>query len=275
MKRLAQFLNEMAMVDKTNLDFDFIRQAEKPTRFNIDVKDLIPRLQNTIRYLYVKNFFPKFAKKDNFLKSFNAIKINNAIKLLKQENKTQFSNMYQFDQSGIGPGELMLYFLIDGSSVGGGGSAGVDLIVGNKQYEAKSAEFDKGRNQVKGFKLGGTGELAPILAAAQRLKKKHDAVVNPIGTMKRSNKISEINKQQMDKLKELEPKAWAQIEKNYSSVAKTYFGTTNLVFMHSKRASGGKIGEIFASGIINANKVFIDQITSNTIKPAINIKDIR
>ena len=45
------------------------------------------------------------------MKDFNVAKINAAVKELKKENPTHFFNMYQFDQSGIGPGELLLYFL--------------------------------------------------------------------------------------------------------------------------------------------------------------------
>ena len=261
------------MADETNLDFDFIRRAEKVTKFNIDVKDLKPELQPSVRYLYLKNQFPNFGKKDMFMKSFNVPKLNAAIKELKSENFTHFFNMYQFDQSGIGPGELLLYFLIDNSSVGGGGSAGVDLRVGNKEYEAKSVTLNVGRQRVEGFKLGGKGEIAPILAKAQALKKQYDGEMIAANDNKK-NAISEINKKQMTKLKQLEPKAWLQIEKDYAKVAGEYFGNTNLVFMYSK-AQKTKVGEIIAAGTIDSKAIEMQAITSGTIKPSISLKDIK
>ena len=273
MQRFRTFLKEMSMADTTGLDFEFIRRAEKVTKFNIDVRDLKPELQPSIRYLYTKNQFPKFAKKDMFMKDFNVKKINAAVKELKKENATHFFNMYQFDQSGIGPGELLLYFLIDNSKVGGGGSAGVDLYVRGKEYEAKSVTFNIGRQQIEGFKLGGKGELAPILSKAQALKKKYDGEMIAANDGKK-NAISEINRKQMAKLKQLEPKAWSQIEKDYAKVAGEYFGGTNLVFMYSK-ANPNKVGEIIAAGRIDSKAVEMQAITSGTIKPSINLKDIK
>ena len=274
MHRLKSYLKEMAMAKKLDLNFDFIRKAEKVTKFNIDVSDLTPELQPSVRYLYVKNQFPKFGEKDMFLKKFNVSDINKCIAALKKENNTAFYNMYQFDQSGIGPGELMLYFLIDGARVGGGGSAGVDLFVGGKEYEAKSVTFNIGRQQIEGFKLGGKGELAPILSKAQTLKKKYpDEMI--AANKGKSNAISEINRSQMDKLKQLEPRAWADIERSYSKVAGDYFSGTNIVFMYSKAASGNKVGQIIAAGQIDSKAVELQAITSGTIKPSINLKDIK
>ncbi len=273
MRSFKFFLKEMSMKKKTDLDFDFIRRAEKVTKFNIGVKDLTPELQPSIRYLYIKNQFPKFGAKDFFMKTFNVARLNKAIKELKKENPNAFFNMYQFDQSGIGPGELMLYFLIDNSRVGGGGSAGVDLIVGNKEYEAKSVTFNKGRQQIEGFKLGGKGELAPVLSKAQALKKKYPDEMLKANKGKK-NAISEINRTQMKKLKELEPRAWAQIERQYAKVAGEYFGGTNLVFMYSK-ADPNRVGEIITAGTISAKAVEMHAITSGTIKPSINLKDIK
>jgi len=273
MKRFRSFLKEMSMADETNLDFDFIRRAEKVTKFNIDVKDLKPELQPSVRYLYLKNQFPNFGKKDMFMKSFNVPKLNAAIKELKSENFTHFFNMYQFDQSGIGPGELLLYFLIDNSSVGGGGSAGVDLRVGNKEYEAKSVTLNVGRQRVEGFKLGGKGEIAPILSKAQALKKQYESEMLA-ANKNQKNAISEINKSQMSRLKQLEPKAWSQIEKDYAKVAGEYFGNTNLVFMYSK-AQKTKVGEIIAAGTVDSKAIEMQAITSGTIKPSISLKDIK
>ena len=90
----------------------------------------------------------------------------------------------------------------------------------------------------------------------------------------KKNAISEINRTQMKKLKELEPRAWAQIERQYAKVAGEYFGGTNLVFMYSK-ADRNRVGEIIAAGTINAKAVEMHAITSGTIKPSINLKDIK
>lgn len=260
------------MAELTDLDFDFIRRAEKVTKFNISVNDLKPELQPSVRYLFIKNQFPKFGEKDLFMKTFNVKKLNTAIKALKKENFDHFFNMYQFDQSGIGPGELMLYFLIDGSRVGGGGSAGVDLIVNNKEYEAKSVELRVGSQMIEGFKLGGKGELAPIMAAAQELKKKYSEEMIAANKGKK-NAISEVNSSQLKKLEELEPRAMADIKKKYTDVASEYFGNTNIVFMYSK-SNRRNVGEIIAAGKIKKGTVVMQTITSGTIKPSIPLKAV-
>ena len=267
-------IQEMSMAARTDLDFEFIRRAEKVTKFNISVNDLKPELQPSIRYLFIKNQFPKFGDKDLFQTKFNVPGLNRAIQALKKENFNHFFNMYQFDQSGIGPGELMLYFLIDNSRVGGGGSAGVDLIVNGKEYEAKSVELRVGTQMIEGFKLGGKGELAPIMAAAQSLKKKYaDEMVK--ANKGKKNAISEVNMAQLKRLEQLEPKAMKDIKSKYTRVASEYFGNTNIVFMYSKSAAGKKVGEIIAAGRIAPGTVQIASITSGTIKPSIPLKAVK
>lgn len=267
-------IKEMSMVARTDLDFEFIRRAEKVTKFNISVNDLKPELQPSVRYLFIKNQFPKFGEKDLFQTKFNIPGLNKAIKELKKENYNHFFNMYQFDQSGIGPGELMLYFLIDNSRVGGGSSAGVDLIVNGKEYEAKSVELRVATQMIEGFKLGGKGELAPIITAAQALKKKYaDEMIK--ANKGKPNAISEINVSQLKRLEELDPRAMGNIKSKYTKVAGDYFGKTNIVFMYSKSASKSKVGEIIAAGRIAPGSVQIGTITSGTIKPSIPLKAVR
>ena len=46
-----------------------------------------------------------------------------------------FSSIYKYNIKGVGPGEVMLYFLLNNGHLGGGSSAGVDIVDAAGSFE--------------------------------------------------------------------------------------------------------------------------------------------
>jgi len=264
MQRFRTYLKEMSMAKSLDLDFEFLQRAEKVTSFNLTEKDFQSnKFQREIRYLYTKNFFPNFDQ-NLFVKTPDKDKLNKAIEALKKESSANFASIHNFRPGGTGPGEVLLYFLIDNSQLGGAGSRGMDLFVGGKGYELKSVHVSND-GFIKDFKLGGTANLSGIINDAIKLKKQADP--------KATNKPGEINKTQQGKISNMFPKEWAAIQKRFKKEAAAYFGKTNVIFTRSK-SNKSKMGTILGIGTIPEKAIEIDMFTSGTIKPLIRVKDL-
>lgn len=264
MHRLKSYLKEMSMAAELDLDFKFLSKAEKVTSFNLIEKDFqSPKFQREIRYLYTKNFFPNFDQK-LFLKDLDKDKLNKAIQALRKENATNFASLHNFRPGGLGPAEVMLFFLIDNAQLGGAGSGGVDLVVNGKPFEVKSVNVSRD-GFIKDFKLGGTANLSSIINDAIKLKRQADP--------KATNKPGEINKTQQGKIAEMFPAEWKKIQDRYKKEAASYFGKTNIIFTRSK-GNLSQMGNVLNIGTIPQKAIEIDAFTSGTIKPLIRVRDL-
>lgn len=264
MYRFNAYLKEMSMAAELDLDFKFLSKAERVTSFNLIEKDFqSPKYQREIRFLYTKNFFPKFDQ-NLFVNSLNKDKLNKAIDALRRESSTNFASLHNFRPGGLGPAEVMLYFLIDDAQLGGAGSGGVDLVVKGKQYEVKSVNVSQD-GYIKDFKLGGTANLSGIINDAIKLKRQADP--------KATNKPGEINKTQQAMIAKMFPSEWKKIQDRYRKEAAYYFGRTNIIFTRSK-GNKSQMGTILNIGQISEKAIEIDTFTSGTIKPLIRIKDL-
>src|SRR6056300_958958 len=209
MYRLKSYLKEMSMAQELDMDFEFIRKAERVTSFNLAEKDFMTnKYQKEIRYLYTKNFFPKFDTK-LFVKKVDITALNKAIAALMRENNANFYSLYNFKPGGMGPGEVLMFFLVDNAELGGAGSAGVDLVVKGKKYEIKAAQITGDRKFAYGFKLGATFPTSAIEKKASDLKKQ----------TKQPGSVSEINKDDIAAIRRQFPGEWEKIEKEYAKVS--------------------------------------------------------
>lgn len=265
MMRLKQYINEMAAVAVTDLDIDFINRAEKISSFNLTEKDFQDlRYKSEIQYLYKKNFFPKFDLDKTIRGDITLPKLQKAIDALIKENRANFLKLFNFEPGGLGPGEVLLYFLCDDAQLGGAGSAGVDLVIGSKKYEIKTANITGDKKYAYGFKLGATFPMADIENNALGLKRKAG-----LGSG------SEINKKDIDAIRNKFPGEWEKIEAAFAKRAyDKYFKNHDILFMHAgggKAKPGNQRGKAIAIKKIRQKDIGLERYTSRTFKPIVDI----
>jgi hypothetical protein len=246
-----------------DLDLEFLRKAERVTSFNISTKDFESlKHKKEIQHLINKHFFPKF----DISKTINGVNKNTLNKLideLKAEDSTMFSKLHSYALKGVGPGEAALFFLINDAQLGGGSSAGVDLVVGSNKYEIKAVQTtqDIGGLIAYDFKLGGTVRLTDIM---QDLAKLADFY-------KVSGSKTEINKSSIQKLKNGDVSSidFSAIEDRYRKRAYEYFKNHEVIFINNSKTK--KQGRIEAIKKIKPQDIMIERVTSGTIKPMVYI----
>lgn len=268
MKRLQGFLGEMANVSVDDLDVEFLNRAQKVTSFNLKSVDFETlKYKSEIQHLFHRHFFPKFDLSKTISGDLTANKANKIIKQLKSIDKAAFNKLHFYNLKGVGPGETTLFFICDSAVLGGGSSAGVDMIIAGKKYEIKAAQYSKATSTVYGFKLGGTVPLGDMVTKATTLK-------NKLGLPTKGKGQAEVNKTQIEAIRKAFPKEWKAIESQYARVANKYFGSTPVIFINNNGTSGRLTadgGEIITIKKVKQSDIEIDVITQGTIKPRVKV----
>ena len=182
--------------------------------------------------------------------------------------------------SGLGPGEALLYFLLDGVTIGGGSSAGVDVIDGGTKYELKAVKLRKNDMMLTDFKLGGTVDISGIQKKLMDLKK---AMLETLPKVKEGEKTGinndHIKAFQNSKVKKVIKERgltnYEDLEKEFQELAyNEYFKAHPIIFMGSKGANKSEFGRIFAIMDVQKEDIRMHQVTSSTIKPGVIIKKL-
>ena len=269
MQRFRSFIKEMAAVNVADLDTEFLKRAQKITSFNLQAKDFESlTYKSEIQHLFHMHFFPKFNLDKTIKGDIKMSVANKLIKELQSENKNNFNKLHFYNLKGVGPGEATLYFLCDQAILGGGGSAGVDVIISGKKYEVKAASYSKNTNTLTGFKLGGTVPLGDMVTKAVEMK-------NQMGLTTKGKGQNEVNTTQIDAIRKKFPAEWKKIEIQYGRVAEKYFGNTPVIFINNNNTNGNLSatggGEIVTIKKVGFNDIQIHTITQGTIKPRVKI----
>jgi len=269
--RLKKFISLQEEIELMDLDGDFIKKALKLRTFSITSRDLQSLThKKEIQFVVRTTWFPQLDLSSTISGGLDKTKHNQFLSNLKSIDRTNAADLIHYSMSGIGPGEFMFYFMYDKCTIGGGSSKGVDLKIGNQTAELKSIQVSKtarGRipqGYINGFFMGGavdTSRLANKIAA--EMKK------NGIETGGSGSGV-EFGGAKLDKLKELQPGKYAQFEREFGQLAKTYFDKETVVFINNKKTDS-TYGEILHVGPVDSRNVKIDVITQGKIKPMVKI----
>lgn len=259
MKRFRDFVKEESEIAMADLNMEFINNALKISAFNIAPSEFMSLThKKEIQYLFNMHFFPKF----DLTKTIDAVNmsaLNRLIGMLKRENMGMFKKLHAYNLKGIGPGEVTLYFLIDNCKLGGGSSAGLDVIVGSKGYEVKAVSVSRDR-MAYDFKLGGTVPIDEVKMDLNRLRVK-------LGL---GGSATEMPPRLLATMKERSPNEFKAIEGKFAKIAYNgYFKNHEVIFINNTRTS--KQGDIEAVKQIKQNEIFIHHVTSGTIKPKVKL----
>ena len=274
--RIPHVLNEEAIID--GLDLDYINKASISNAFKLTAKDLQSvQYKSEIRFLIARRWFPEVQTSDVFLPKLTTAKaINKKLSILEALNSKGFEELLQMQPSGIGPGEILMYFLLDKAIIGGGNSAGIDLIDDGTPYEIKAVNRRSSDGLLHNFKLGGTVDISSIQSRIMNLKRE---LLLMFPKIKEGEKTG-INK---DHLKGFENKkfiklvnsrddldSYEYLEKEFAKLAyREYFKSHPIIFIGSKAASRDEKGRIYDILKVKEKQVVIHQVTSSTIKPGV------
>tara|TARA_E500000318_G_scaffold283_1_gene356 strand:+ start:1797 stop:2549 length:753 start_codon:yes stop_codon:yes gene_type:complete len=247
------------------LDQAFIKRATRVTSFNLtsgDFTSLKNKLE--IQTLYQQYMFPSFSP-EKALGTITVSGYNSLVKLLKSDDASQYEKLHNLALKGVGPGEAVMYLLTKKGHLGGGSSAGVDLVNGGSKYEVKAAKWKSksAKDTVSDFKLGGgLVGMTQVETALQDLA--YELGLKPRGAAEISGKI-------MNEMKKEEPNKYNQIESDYQKLAGKYFGNHDTIFLQTEK-NQPDFGEILAITKVKPTDITMERFTSKSIKPIVKIK---
>jgi len=244
------------------MDKAFIDRATRISSFNLMSSDFTTlTYKKEIQYIFNMFFFPKF----NLNKTLDRVektKLNTLISELKTESAESFEKIHKYPLYGVGPGEVTLFFLLNTAYLGGGSSAGVDLIDSSGKYEIKAVKVSDNRIAT-GLGLGGTVPLYGLMNRINNLRE----ILNLSGS---STEISEgLIKQIREKKKE----EFQSIEQEYAKLAGEYFKGHKVIFINNG-TNKQKRGLIEDIAEVRMQDIMIERVTTGTIKPLIQLRSI-
>jgi hypothetical protein len=241
------------------MDKSFIQRATQIASFNFYPSDFTSlKYKTEIQSLFQMHFFPTFDLKKT-LKGIDKNQINGLINNLKSISSERFQYIHNYNLKGIGPGEVTLYFLIDNAHLGGGSSAGVDVIIGTKGYEVKAVKVSRD-SVASDFKLGGTVPLVDIITDLYDLSTR----------MKLGGSRTEISGGIIDKLKVVSPKEYYDIESRFKEVAyNNYFKHHEVIFINN--GTGPSRGLVESVKKVAKEDIMLERLTSGTLKPKVKL----
>ena len=112
MMKFKSYMTEMAAVNVSDLDADFLKRAQKVTSFNLSSGDFTSlKYKKEIQHLFRTHMFPSFDLDNTISGPPNVTKLNKLIKNLKAISAKSFRNLHTYNLKGVGPAEATLFFL--------------------------------------------------------------------------------------------------------------------------------------------------------------------
>ena len=268
--------NSEMTAKKETLDKVWLKQFEVCTSVDIPLDGFkSTKYKNEIRHLlnnlFFKNLDPQIPaltalRKLNSLDSATSA-LNKGIDLLRAAAGSAFSTFYQYGKNNaFGPGEVLMYYLIDGITLAGTDSSG-DLALGKTSYEVK-AVVRSNSGYFKNFRISiETGEV---------IKKIMSLCIKANITLPAGRAGESIPSSALDELRASKFKAeYAKLELEYATLAyNNYFKKHPIVFMDTNDSGGGgKLGRILDIMDVKAKDVVIDRISQGKPKPMVKARN--
>lgn len=248
------------------MDNDFIKRATRVTSFNLSSADFTStKYKQEIQHLYRQHMFGSF-NPDDSLKTLDPRQYNKLVKILKNDDKEQYEKLHNLPLKGVGPGEAVLYLLTSTGYLGGGSSAGVDLVVGSKKYEVKAVKWKSKttKDYVSDFKLGGNIPGMTQLESDIQRAFYDNGYTKTLGA-------PEIKASLFTQFEKENPNVYAKFEKRYQDLAKSYFGDHDTVFIQTE-SNQPDFGEIISIQRVKAEDIKMERYTSRSIKPLVKVR---
>ena len=248
------------------MDDNFIKRATRVTSFNLNSADFTTtKYKSEIQYLYREHMFSSF-NPDDSLKTLDKHEYNRLVDILKNDDKEQYEKLHNLQLKGVGPGEAVLYLLTKDGHLGGGSSAGIDLVVGSSKYEVKAVKWKSKakKDYVADFKLGGNiPGMTQLEADLQRSFYEMGYTSTP--------GAPEIKGSLFALFKKENPDAYNDLEKRYQNLAQSYFGSHDTVFIQTE-SNQPDFGEIISIQRVQGSDIEMERYTSRSLKPIVKVR---
>jgi hypothetical protein len=257
------------------LDLEFINKKSVSNAFTLKAKDLeITTYKNEIRFLIARRYFPGLDVSGITMdKVGTAAAMNKALNTLYKLNPAGFTELLEREIAGLGPGEVILYFLLDNVQLGGGNSAGVDIIDNGTPYEVKAVNKTSDGKLVN-FKLGGTVNISDVQSKILKLKaellKFDPSIAEGEKTGVNNDHMKGFESDEfIEHCKNMKIKdSFADLNDYFQKIAYNgYFKNHPIIFMGSKSASKADKGRVYDIVQVTKKMVGIHKVTNGTIKP--------
>lgn len=208
--------------------------------------------------------FPSFSP-EKALETITVNGYNKLVALLKKDDASQYEKLHNLSLKGVGPGEAVMYLLTKKGHLGGGSSAGIDLVDGASKYEVKAAKWKSKtrKDSVSDFKLGGG------LVGMTQIETDIQDLAFRLGLKPRGS--AEISGKVFEEMKKMDPNKYNEIESRYQKLAGSYFGNHNTIFIQTEK-NQPDFGEILAIKKVKPSDITMERFTSKSIKPIVRIK---
>lgn len=248
------------------LDNDFIKRATRVTSFNLTSADLRTlKYKREIQTLYQQHMFGSFDP-DMALNRLDKDAYNKLVRMLKKDDRGQYEKLHNLSLKGVGPSEAVFFLLTSNGHLGGGSSAGVDLVMGAYKYELKAVKWKNkaSKDYVADFKLGGNIPGMTTVESDLQLACYENGITPVRGA-------PEISGSKMDALKEANPERYEGIRKRYQELAYNYYFKSHEVVFIQTETNQPDFGEIIAIKNVKPNEVEMERYTSRSIKPLVKV----
>lgn len=248
------------------LDNDFIRRATRVTSFNLTANDFTSnKYKKEIQHLYAAHMFGSFDP-DKAVANMDKAKYNALVKLLKKDSASQYDKLHNLSLKGVGPAEAVLFLLTQNGHLGGGSSAGIDLVNGSEKFEVKAVRWKSKstKDYVSDFKLGGNiPGMSQLEVDIQEAC--YAAGVTP------SKGAPEISGSKFAELQKKNPGAYEELRQRYKELAyKHYFKGHKVIFILND-SRDTQYGEIISIKEVKPEDIEMERFTSKSIKPLVKV----
>lgn len=249
-----------------DLDNDFIKRATRVTAFNLTSNDFTSlKYKREIQHLYVAHMFGSFDP-DKAVGKMDKNKYNALVKQLKKDDAGQYDKLHNLPLKGVGPAEAVLYLLTEKGHLGGGSSAGIDLVNGSEKFEVKAVRWKSKatKDYVSDFKLGGN------IPGMSQLEVDIQLACYEVGITS-SKGAPEISGSKFAELKKVAPGTYESLSNRYKELAyKHYFKGHKVIFILND-SKDPQYGEILSIKEVKQEDIEMERFTSKSLKPLIKV----
>lgn len=224
-------------------------------KLNIPKGDFIKTNNYAIQQLYCDYYFKNIKQSELIASGIKEYKLNSLITKIKQSGN--FNDIFDYTPSGIGPGEVMLYFLISNSELGGQRKRG-DLKVGNVTYEIKVPEISSGNKFARDVRIaggGGTESMQSVLGMLLALRKRLN--------------LDNLEASKIDMMRTKAHSEFLEIEKIFAEGVEDYFKGKKVIILNGNETNRGMVVKIFDR--VTRDKVTLYRYTGNEFKANISL----
>lgn len=247
------------------LDEKWLNRNRRKTRLSFtssEFKNLTHKREKQL--LISELYFPDFDLSDT-IEYVDKDKLGRLIRSLKNSHRESVINLHDYRPStDIGPGEALVYFLVNKAYLGGGTSAGLDLFDTRHKYEIKAARISNDRYATE-FKIGTNVKVGGLIKTITDLAKKHKVPISGDG----------IPWSSIQKLKQVAKRGFEEVETDFANLTYTnYFKGKEIIFLNNNRGSSRR-GDLEDIKEVKPADIHIERVTKSgsehTIKPRIKL----